>query len=1030
MFMRLCIIFFVSMFLSACGEQSGFYDKPRNLKKDLTNTQLGILEGDVFTAGKIKLATPNLKALASSKLSVYLVDEDGNRYTDSASVSFTSDCSKQNFANITSPVDAVNGLVEATYTANGCVGDDLITATAMINGKEITATATINVEAAVVNSLRYMSATPSSLGIKGFGQVEESTVQFKIMDRNGQPVPNQKVNFSLNSATGGINLYPASAISDEQGVVQTVIHSGTTATNVRVTATYDNDQSITATSDILTISTGVADQNSLSLSASVFNPNAANYDGTEVDITAWAADHFNNPVPDGTKIYFTTEGGQIEPECETVKGTCTVKWHSSNPRPCYGRATILATMVGEESFIDANGNGMLDNDETFYDMDEAFRDDNEDGVYNEKNEEFWDFNQNGKYDLADGKYNGVLCKNTDNAASQCSPDVKNIYARDSLTLVMASDIPHLQVYVYDPTQNKYVEHIGGLINVPAQGTSIAIALSGQLGNVDKQLNCEFPHEQEDLTYAMVGDNSILQPANELTAPNFPAGYQPMPAGTTVKVSLDKGVLAPKAPEMEIGSTNQDTPSYMYFSVAPKEDAEKGTGGVAEIVVETSGSGNIKARKTTFSLGFTFPEGGIKTLAASATGSTTNSSTDTNTYEAIPNSIQFVSATPKQIGIKGFGMNESSRLTFLLEDQKGNLMPNETISFSLNTSIGGIKLSNTTATTDESGLAYVYVNSGNVATNVRVMAKLDSNPDIFTQSDNLVISTGVADQNSFTLYADTLNPEALEWNNEEVTISVIASDHFNNPVPDGTSVSFMAEGGQIEPSCLIQDGRCSVTWRSSQPRPSDGRVTILATMLGEESFTDLNGNGIKDDGDLFDDRGEAYLDSNENGRYDAGSEEFKDFNQNGIRDAGDGKYNGILCDASNCSDNRNIYVRSNLVLALSGSYPVIKFFDPDTGTEMNKIDASETGTAQFKMQITDVNGNPMPKGTVVSYNDGTGKQSFTIGSSNSPIAKSYDVIIYNYETSASDPKPMFFQVEVVTPNDVKSTVSREILPFLE
>ena len=81
-------------------------------------------------------------------------------------------------------------------------------------------------------------------------------------------------------------------------------------------------------------------------------------------------------------------------------------------------------------------------------------------------------------------------------------------------------------------------------------------------------------------------------------------------------------------------------------------------------------------------------------------------------------------------------------------------------------------------------------------------------------------------------------------------------------------------------------------RGRQPAlKAAGRATILATAIGEESFTDTNGNGYWDPGEPFVNLGEPYRDDNENGAYDSG-EYFLDFNQNGMRDAGpDGSVQG-------------------------------------------------------------------------------------------------------------------------------------------
>ncbi|MCU7854277.1 MAG: hypothetical protein KZQ79_01040, partial [Candidatus Thiodiazotropha sp. (ex Lucinoma borealis)] len=103
--------------------------------------------------------------------------------------------------------------------------------------------------------------------------------------------------------------------------------------------------------------------------------------------------------------------------------------------PINGRVTILASMLGEESFIDSvPSNGFLDTGETFFDMPEAFRDDDEDGFYTVFVDEFVDFNSDGQYTESDGLYNGILCT----SSTLCSSE-KNIHVRASQVLVMAMD---------------------------------------------------------------------------------------------------------------------------------------------------------------------------------------------------------------------------------------------------------------------------------------------------------------------------------------------------------------------------------------------------------------------------------------------------------------------------------------------------------------------------------------------------------------------------------------------------------------
>lgn len=91
-----------------------------------------------------------------------------------------------------------------------------------------------------------------------------------------------------------------------------------------------------------------------------------------------------------------------------------------------------------------------------------------------------------------------------------------------------------------------------------------------------------------------------------------------------------------------------------------------------------------------------------------------------------------------------------------------------------------------------------------------------------------------------------------------------ADRQGNPVPDGTAVNFVTEGGvMIPPTCVTGavpgDSQCTVNIRSQNPRPTDGLVSILAYSAGEEDFVDANFNNLFDCGESFTDLVTAYRD---------------------------------------------------------------------------------------------------------------------------------------------------------------------------
>lgn len=437
-----------------------------------------------------------LSAGGSVALSVLLVVDDGSGnltpYTEPANVSFTSSCLSSGLATMepASTVASVEGTAEVTYVAQGCntdsSGTETVTARVNIAGTDLSATTSFEVEGADVGSIEFVSADPETIGLKGTGGqgiAEQSTVRFRVVDETKGPVAGRTVNFSLNTEVGGITLQPITATSDSNGVVQTVIQSGTVATSVRITAT-EVDTGISTQSSRLTISTGIPHQDAFSISLGTCNTDSFNRDGIVVPVTVFLSDRFQNPVPDGTSVSFTAEGGQIENGCATNSGSCTVNWTSSNPRPAAlsgdisgqtgGRVRIVATAIGEESFVDEDGDFVYDAGESFGDLPEAFRDDNENGVFDIGIDGFFlDFNNSGTFDAPDGRFNGLLC------SGNCSSS-NTLGISADINLVMGTSELSAEVSPAAPSVSQggstgftvLVEDLNG--NYPAAGTVIVV----------------------------------------------------------------------------------------------------------------------------------------------------------------------------------------------------------------------------------------------------------------------------------------------------------------------------------------------------------------------------------------------------------------------------------------------------------------------------------------------------------------------------------------------------------------------------
>lgn len=278
---------------------------------------------------------------------------------------------------------------------------------------------------------------------------------------------------------------------------------------------------------------------------------------------------------------------------------------------------------------------------------------------------------------------------------------------------------------------------------------------------------------------------------------------------------------------------------------------------------------------------------IVTATLSGSGKTAQGNVYLNAPES--RSLEFTSVSENQIYLKGTGLTEASSVVFQVNDQAGNPLSGKQVDLTLTTYLGGITLDgkgkgNTiTKTTNSSGQVSAIVNAGTVPTPVRVKAALHDDASTSAVSSNLSIGVGLPSQLNFSLSQDTINIECPDdgstSNQRTNTYTIYAADRSGNPVPEGTSITFWAEGGQITTSkatTLDSNGIASAaaTFTCQSPYPSDGRVTVTAYAIGEESFSDRNGNNVYDAGEPFQDLGDVVLDVLYDGSYSSKYDEYR------------------------------------------------------------------------------------------------------------------------------------------------------------
>lgn len=363
----------------------------------------GVITGSIgyqLTATNVTIASfvsdvSTIAAYGQTQLTVTLA---GHQAGTPVNVVLSSSCVTKKLATLTpEAVTTSTGTATFTYRDAGCGSFDAIDGLqASVTGTAATASIQLTLTAPTVSSMSFVSASPAVIFLKGSGFVENSNVTFQVRDANGAGVPNRRVVLEPTTLAGGLLIdggsVPVSKLTDSEGKVLVRVNAGTVPTPVRVRATLEGS-AISTVSSNLSIAVGLPSQNNFSMAIGTFNMEGYNVDGMPNTFTIIASDRLGNPVPDGTAINFVTESGQVQSSRTSATGAdglsrAVANFQSASPRPVDGRYTVVAYALGEESFLDANGNNVFDEGEDYQDLGDVFIDRLYNGTYNALEDQF------------------------------------------------------------------------------------------------------------------------------------------------------------------------------------------------------------------------------------------------------------------------------------------------------------------------------------------------------------------------------------------------------------------------------------------------------------------------------------------------------------------------------------------------------------------------------------------------------------------------------------------------------------------
>ena len=455
---------------------------------------------------------------------------------------------------------------------------------------------------------------------------------------------------------------------------------------------------------------------------------------------------------------------------------------------------------------------------------------------------------------------------------------------------------------------------------------------------------------EDLTATTPGYNFSLQTL-EVVLTNVALSSSSLESGGSTNITLKTRDV--------ISNTNQNNISVTF-------DTSCGTFDNNSMV--SSNQGDVSATYQAIDDNGNLCEG-EQTITVAPVSNPSNSQTVTVNIEGVEaSSIVYTTTDDVQLGANNSGSSRSGSIEFPVYSN-GRPAANQRVQISkvfAPTDFSFVSLGNRapeTVTSDSQGRVVVNLYPGALPGPVEIKAALVSNSSVFALSKNVSVATGRATQNGFSISLSK-NVLAAGVDGDIATVTARLVDRVGNPVPDGTVVSFISEGGRIIPSCATANGQCSVEFSTQNPRPVDDRISVMAYVEGDKSYIDRDGDNQFSAGDILTRNiGDFFRDDNENNQYDDNLGEFIYRRNASNLQCGSSSFSYPNIDGT-CDDKLDAILRYQVVLGLASNSPLY----PSLGRTLpaNPLtDLDSPVEVDFKMYGNGAQTVSMPSGTNIS-----------------------------------------------------------------